>query len=314
MQHPIGRLFTFVVVLFISLFTATVLAVAIPNPDTADFGSSLEARVQGSTCWQPPDCGSSPFQTPCNECNSASNLHLPFRSVFKLPALFINTLVFATNKIHAAAVAIPNHDTADFGSSLEARLQDSTCSQPPDCGSSPFQTPCNECNSASSLHLPFRSVFKLPALFINTLVFVTNNIHAAAVSLGSPSQIERSTFDPNDPDRSRDLYDQERRQIARGVENGDGFMQFPSGATSGLEVPSIFTVPTILFNAVDSIPGVLAATTPIHNKTEGEAKNLSRIVELPHLSRSLVPRLSDIRPLFQRAEKDGIEPATAGLI
>lgn len=294
MQLPVAHLSTFLALLYVSPFTTTVLASAIPNPTPAYFETSVRSLLHPlKNCVQPPDCGSSPFQTPCIECNSASSLHLPFRTVFKLPALLINNLAFGTGKARAAAVSLPSLNqvapsTLDRDSlvpSLDLKVQKIVKERSSQvdavgnhCGLMEGGFELFPCNAASDLKVP--SVFRLPTLFIRDLVLISKSLASAL-----PATVD---------------------DIGKRCEADPGVLFcFHINAASCLRrIPSFFTVPTILLNAIASLPSAMAAATPIHNKKErGDAETFSPNVELTRLSHSLTPSFSNFRSLFPHVQK-----------
>ena len=193
---------------------------------------------------------------------------------------------------------IDNGSPADFEIPLHSLLE-GRGSCPPDCGSSPFQQPCRPCNSATGLNMPFRFIFKLPVLLINAITFSTK-IRAAAVTLPSTSELERSIEKTHEPaDYVLPLHDLDDL-FERSCKNGDGWSQFPCSAASGLEVPSIFKLPALVFSTISALPGAIAAALPASIAESNEEREAENVPSSPELSRLDVPSIQSLFPHEQR--------------
>jgi hypothetical protein len=126
------------------------------------------------------------------------------------------------------------------------------------------------CSSSSSLHLPFRSLFKLPALLINTLAFTTQKVRAAAVVSHPLTRDEDGDVHGGIPTLVPDVentkaVDDEDLIVRNGCGWHNGFEQFPCSAASGVKVPSIFTIPALFFTTLTT-KHARAAAVPVDTR------------------------------------------------
>jgi hypothetical protein len=243
----VPRLFALPTIVFKTISSVPgALAVALPSPsryadssdpDVAEKGEALDKRCFncfGLTC------------VPCPPGQNNAGIGLRAPRVFALPALFLNAVWSIPRTL---AAALPDTAALEFvEKDTEEEVLEKRCFN---C----FGLTCVPCkpgqnNAAGGLRVP--RVFVLPSLLFNAAASIPRALASAIPDTSAFNIFERAS---------------EREDLAKRCFNCFGMTCVPcppgqNNAAGALRIPQIFTLPTILFKALASVPRTLASAIP----------------------------------------------------